>query len=264
MMDLPSLPSPAQEARVAALERALRVRFRDRRLLYLALVHRSALNEHPALQLRSNERLEFLGDAVLGVIVGEHLYALFPAATEGVLTMKRAALVRESTLAEWARSIRLGEYLVLGRGEELGGARDRNGLLASTFEAVVGAMYLDRGLKRVAQFLTPFVTAELARATDQSALDAKSRLQQLSQSAGALPRYRVLAVTGPQHNPTFTVEVQVAGQVVAQGSGRSKQTAEQAAAEAALARWDAAAPPASEPPPPPGPITAETPSLSRP
>ena len=237
-----SLPVPAeQEPHLAALERRLKVRFRDRGRLFHALIHRSAVNERPEWHLTSNERLEFLGDAVLGVVVAQRLFTAYPDASEGVLTVTRASLVCEASLAGWARAIDLGPALVLGRGEEIAGGRDRDALLARGFEAVVGAMYLDRGLKRVAAFLDRFVAPTLTRAEgERLLLDAKSRLQQRGQSErDAVPRYRVVDIVGPQHSPTFTVEVEIAGQAVARGSGRSKRAAEQAAAEAALASWEA-------------------------
>ena len=239
----PPVP-PEEEPRLATLERRLRVRFRDRRLLFHALVHRSVVNERPDLQLTSNERLEFLGDAILGAIVAERLFRAYPEASEGWLTITRAALVCESSLAAWARALDLGEYLVLGRGEAAGGGRGRDALLARAFEAIVGAMYLDwldqqgRALRRIAAFLERFIAPDLASADTRPLLDAKSRLQQRSQAErGAVPTYRVVETVGPEHGPTFTVEVAVAGQVVARGSGRSKRTAEQAAAEQALASW---------------------------
>jgi ribonuclease III len=240
MMDV-SLPvPPEQDPRLAALERRLKVRFHDRGRLFHALIHRSAVNERPEWRLTSNERLEFLGDAVLGMVVAERLFAAYPDASEGVLTVTRASLVCETSLAGWARAIDLGQALVLGRGEEIAGGRSREALLARGFEALVGAMYLDRGPKRVATFLDRFVAPTLTRAEgERLVLDAKSRLQQRSQSdRDAVPRYRVVEVAGPQHSPTFTIEVEIGGQPVARGSGRSKRTAEQAAAEAALAAWD--------------------------
>jgi ribonuclease III len=231
---------PDLDPRLDALQRRLRVRFRDRGLLFQALVHRSAINERIDLQLSSNERLEFLGDAVLGAVVAERLYTAFPAASEGVLTVTRAALVRASSLADWARAIDLGQFLLLGRGEEVGGGRNRETLLASAFEAVVGAIYLDRGLHRAAVFLDRFVAPHLQAAPhERPLLDAKSRLQQLSQSErDAVPRYQVVDINGPQHGPTFTIEVTVGGRAIARGSGRSKQAAEQAAAQTALETWD--------------------------
>ena len=239
MSDLsPSVPAEVAP-RLADLQRRLKVKFRDPSRLFHALIHRSAVNGRPELQLTSNERLEFLGDAILGAVVAERLYRAYPAASEGVLTVTRASLVCESSLAGWARTIDLGPYLVLGRGEEIAQGRERDGLLARGFEAVIGAMYLDRGLHRVATFLERFVAPELARAAGAGPLlDAKSRLQQRSQSErDAVPRYRVVEIAGPQHGPTFTVEVEVAGRAIGQGSGRSKRAAEQAAAASALATW---------------------------
>jgi ribonuclease-3 len=236
-----TLPVPADlDPRIDSLQRRLRVRFHDRGLLFQALVHRSAINERIDLQLSSNERLEFLGDAVLGAVVAERLYSAYPTVSEGVLTVTRAALVRASSLAAWARTLELGQFILLGRGEEVGGGRDRDTLLASTFEAVVGAIYLDRGLKRAASFLDRFIAPYLRLPLEERPLlDAKSRLQQRSQAErDAVPRYHVIDISGPQHGPTFTVEVSIGGRAVARGTGRSKQAAEQAAAEAALAEWD--------------------------
>jgi ribonuclease-3 len=240
MSDLSPRVPPEAEPRLAALQRRLKVKFREPRLLFHALVHRSAVNERPELQLTSNERLEFLGDAILGAIVAERLYCAYPVASEGVLTVTRASLVCEASLASWARALGLGEYLVLGRGEEIAQGRERDALLARSFEAVVGAMYLDRGLSRVARFLEGLVAPALGRTPDdRPLLDAKSRLQQRCQSErDAVPRYRVVEISGPQHGPTFVVEVEVGGSPIARGSGRSKRAAEQAAAEAALAAWD--------------------------
>ncbi|HEY8475413.1 MAG TPA: ribonuclease III [Chloroflexota bacterium] len=224
---------------VAPLEEALGVAFRDRRLLQQALVHKSYVNERPELGLESNERLEFLGDAVLGAVVADHLFRAYPTSPEGILTVLRASLVREATLADWARQVRLGEHLLLGRGEEQGGGRERDALLARAFEAVVGALYLDQGFEAARATLLQFVTPALERlAAPQAALDAKSRLQQVSQAAfEAVPTYRVVEVVGPQHSPTFTVEVQVGG-IVARGTGKNKQAAEQQAAQAALERLE--------------------------
>lgn len=238
--------TPEEERRLAALERRLGVRFKDRRLLFTALVHRSALNERSGLPLGSNERLEFLGDAVLGAVVAERLFELFPAANEGTLTMTRANLVCAPTLAQWARQLDLGADLLLGRGEALTGVRDRDPALASAFEALVAAVYLDpmRGRwARVRRFLDRFLDPALAAlAPDRPLLDVKSRLQQRSQAERAtVPLYRVLETVGPQHSPTFTVAVFAGDEELARGSGSSKQSAERAAATAALAAWDAAA-----------------------
>jgi ribonuclease-3 len=179
------------------------------------------------------------------------LFTAYPEATEGVLTVTRASLVCEASLAEWARAVDLGQYLVLGRGEELARGRERPALLARSFEALIGAMYLDRGLARVASFLERFIAPALGRAPDERPpLDAKSRLQQRSQSErDAVPEYRVVNVSGPQHSPTFTVAVEIAGQPAAHGVGSSKRAAEQAAAEQALAAWDSRQPGVTSQPP---------------
>jgi ribonuclease III len=235
----PAVP-PEAESHLAVLQRRLNVKFRDPARLFHALVHRSAVNERPELQLTSNERLEFLGDAILGAVVADRLFQAYPTASEGVLTVTRASLVCETSLARWARTVDLGPHLVVGRGEELARGRERDALLARAFEAVVGAMYLDRGYPRVSRFLDRFIVPELAQASDaRPLLDPKSRLQQRSQSErGAVPRYRVVEIAGPQHSPVFSVEVEIAGQAVGRGSGRSKRAAEQGAAEAALAVWE--------------------------
>ena len=249
MTDVSPPVPPDMVDRLAALQARLwgrsRVRFRDEGLLYHALIHRSAVNERLAERLTSNERLEFLGDAVLGSVVAERLYRQYPHFSEGKLTVTRAELVRQSTLARWAREIGLGLALVLGRGEELGGVRDRDGPLASAFEAVVGAIYLDRGLNTVARVLERFVAPELEQVLgERPLLDAKSRLQQSSQTEyDAMPTYRVVETQGPQHSPTFTVEVCIRGEAIARGTGRSKQAAQQQAAEAALSAWDEQGPP---------------------
>ncbi|HLI28648.1 MAG TPA: ribonuclease III [Chloroflexota bacterium] len=237
---------------MAALEQRLGLRFRDRHLLLTALVHRSVLNERTDLPGGSNERLEFLGDALLGAVVAERLYQQFPQANEGLLTLARARLVCAPALAVWARQLALGQFLLVGRGEELSGVRERDSTLASAFEALVAAIYLDagsHGWARVRQFLDRFLTPALeALSLDQPLLDVKSRLQQRSQAErNAVPVYRVVSTEGPQHSPTFTVAVYIGDAEVARGTGRSKQAAERAAAAAALAAWDAPiAPPAAE------------------
>lgn len=243
--------SAADERRVAALEQRLGLRFKDRALLLTALVHRSVLNERTDLPGGSNERLEFLGDAVLGAAVAERLYLQFPQANEGVLTLSRANLVCAPALAAWAREIDLGRFLLVGRGEEASGVRERETALASAFEALVAAIYLDggpRGWSRVKRFLDRFLTPALANlALDRPLLDVKSRLQQRAQAErNTVPVYRVVSTVGPQHSPTFTVAVCLGEEEIARGIGRSKQAAERAAAEAALAAWETREPTAAE------------------
>lgn len=214
---------------------ALGISFRDPALLEQALTHKSYLNEHALPELQSNERLEFLGDAILGAVTAEALYRAFPTATEGALTVMRASVVCAPSLARWARRLDLGRQIILGRGEELGGGRERDSVLSGALEAIMGAIYLDQGYAAVQAVLAPFLQEVLAELSpDQPRLDAKSRLQQATQARFATtPIYSVVEVSGPQHRPTFTVEVRV-GELVARASGPSKQAAEQEAARAML------------------------------
>ncbi len=228
--------------RLDPLQDALGVRFRDVGLLELALTHRSTVNERPDEQLGDNERLEFLGDAVLGAAVADELYRAFPSEPEGSLTHMRISLVRRERLARWARRFDLGSYLILGRGEEQRGGRERDSILSRTFEAVLGAVYLDQGYERVRTVVAPLVAEALAGDGDVEPLrpssrapDAKSELQRQVQARfGELPVYRVLAVEGPEHRPSFRVEVRVVDSIVKEGRGSSKQAAEQDAARQAL------------------------------
>jgi ribonuclease III len=223
------------------------LRFGDLSLLRMALTHRSYLNEHPELDWDDNERLEYLGDAVLDLLLGEHLYLSFPQAREGQLTALRAALVRRSTLARFAEELGIGDALFMGHGEIETGGRERAATLCGAFEAVVGAIYLDQGIGGAAALVMPLVEAELAAAqTEVSDKDPKSRLQELSQGVlGVTPRYRTVNAEGPDHAKVFTVEVSIAGVVRGVGTGLAKQSAAQEAAIAALANQDAWATPIS-------------------
>jgi ribonuclease III len=213
--------------------------FSNKSLLFRALTHRSYINEHPEA-LEDNERLEFLGDAVLDFLVGAWLYNHFPEMAEGGLTRLRAALVGNEQLAHFGRQIGLGEVLRLGRGEEESGGGDRPALLGSTFEALVGALYLDQGIPAVKEFLEPF----LRSASDQillerKDLDAKSLLQEWAQSHGyGAPYYRTSLASGPDHDKIFEVEVLIRGKIYGRGSGHSKQAAAKAAARSVLSTLD--------------------------
>ena len=222
------------------MEERLGVRFRDPSLLRVALTHRSTLNEDAGRPQEDNERLEFLGDAVVGAVVAEALFRAFPEASEGSLTNMRAELVRASSLARWARRYALGQFLALGRGEEARGGRERDGLLASGFEAIVGAVFMDQGLDAVRDLLNPLV-AEAAphlSPTSPRARDPKSELQYRAQARwGLLPVYRIVSAEGPLHQPVYTVEVLVGDEIAHQGMGPSKQAAEQRAAQGALDLW---------------------------
>lgn len=215
------------------------MRFQDPRLLEQALVHRSYLNENPDFHLGSNERLEYLGDAVLGLVISHHLYEKFPDAPEGVLTAMRAAIVKAQTLGRVARAMGLGDLLYLSHGEIEAGARTRRRLLAQALEAVIGALYLDQGFEAARAFVLRALEPEIDHLErEQPPTDAKSYLQQLTQAAfGLRPVYEVVSTTGPGHRPHFVVNVRLGERVLGTGEGDKKQDAEQAAARQALEIW---------------------------
>jgi ribonuclease-3 len=221
---------------IAILQKKLGVNFKRPALLEQALVHSSCVNENPSLYPVPNERLEFLGDAVLGFIVAARLYRKFADMPEGEMTRLRAALVRRDTLARIARDIGLGDFLYLGKGEEYSGGRDKTPNLAGALEAVIAAVYLDRGLAVTARMVVRLLGEEWPKVINRdTSIDYKSRLQELVQSRYQLmPVYRLEAETGPAHDKSFTVEVSVNRQVMGRGTGRSKKLAETAAARAAL------------------------------
>ena len=211
------------------------LKFHDTLLLSRALTHRSYLNEHPDA-LEDNERLEFLGDAVLDFIVGAWLYNRYPEMPEGDLTRMRSALVHTEQLAEFANQIELGKAMRLGHGESQAGGNNRPGLLCDTFEAVVGAIYLERDIAGVSEFISPFLLASaediLINHKDE---DPKSNLQEWAQAQGfPAPLYVTKNSSGPDHSKLFEVEVVINNQVYASGSGSSKQAATKSAAKAAL------------------------------
>jgi ribonuclease III len=215
--------------------RRLNLPFSDSRLLGRALTHRSYLNENPEA-LEDNERLEFLGDAVLDFLVGAWLYNHFPEMQEGELTRLRSALVRTEQLGYFASQTGLGAVMRLGKGEDDSGGRQRPALLCATFEALVGALYLDAGIQAVRDFIEPL----LAHATDHilaahKEQDPKSLLQEWVQAQGlGAPIYRTLTAIGPEHAKIFEVEVIVDGKSIGRGSGHSKQAATKVAARSAL------------------------------
>ncbi len=225
-------------ADLATLQQTLGIVFNDPSLLEHALVHRSYLNENPGLTPTSNERLEFLGDAVLGLIVAEKLYQDYPHFAEGEMTKLRAALVRRETLARMARAIRLGDYLYLGRGEEASGGQNKPANLASALEAVIAAVFLDQGTSTTRDFILRLLDAELQKVVSRgTVVDYKSELQELIQSREQqTPTYHEIEATGPDHSKTFTVEVRLGEAVLGRGSGKSKKAAETVAARLALER----------------------------
>lgn len=218
-------------------EQRLGVHFQDRLLLVEALTHRSYIYETPAAaDERYNERLEFLGDAILAFLSADLLFRRYPTLSEGELTDARAALVKTQTLAGFARSLELGTLLRLGKGEERTGGREREPLLAAAFEALLGAIYLDGGLEEARRFLLPMLEAEAQRVVARRQFkDDKSLFQELAQAElGVTPTYRVVKEEGPSHHRLFSVEVLLGEQVAGRGQGRNKQSAEQEAARLAL------------------------------
>jgi ribonuclease-3 len=220
----------------ADLQDTLNIVFKDPALLKQALVHRSYLHENPDFDLPSNERMEFLGDSLLSFVIAEKLYDDFPNLSEGGMTKLRAALVRTETLARLARSIGLGNYVFLGRGEEASGGRTKQSILAGVFEAVIGAILIDHGFNACRDFIHGLFTDEMGKAADERLIaDYKSQLQEITQARHHIaPIYRTINEDGPEHSKEFTVEVIVDGRMIAIGRGKSKRQAETEAARAAL------------------------------
>lgn len=213
------------------LEKRLKVRFKDPSVLKQALTHSSFANENPGVE--DNQRLEFLGDAVLGFIVAQMLYQSLPRASEGELTGLRARLVRDETLGRLARDIGLGDYLLLGKGEEVSGGREKESNLAGALEALIAATYLDSGLVTARRIIKEVFGKEIA--TLDISEDFKSRLQQIAHTTlQETPAYRIVSSSGPEHEPVFTAEVSVGKNILGRGTGRSKKAAETAAAREAL------------------------------
>jgi ribonuclease-3 len=229
--------TPEEEILETPLEFATRCNlpFSNILLLTRALTHRSYVNENPDA-VEDNERLEFLGDAVLDFITGSWLYHHYPEMTEGQLTRMRSALVRNEQLAEFARRLNLGRALRLGRGEIQAGGRSRNALLCGAFEALVGALYLQTDITSVKRFIVPFlesVSSRIILSLDEG--DPKSHLQEWAQAqAIGTPRYHTVSESGPDHERVFEIKVTINGRVFGSGTGRSKQIAEQDAAQSAL------------------------------
>lgn len=228
---------PAQS--LDELQRRLGHRFADAELLRRALIHTSYVNEVAPPKPESNERLEFLGDAVLELVVAERLYRDRPDLAEGDLTTLRAGVVRLEMLGRLGLELRLGEHLLLGRGEDATGGRARASIVGRALEALFGAVYLDAGLDAARRTALGLLDPEIERLLESQALkDDKSRLQEASQGELKLtPAYRTVAAVGPDHAKEFTVEVSLGDVVVGRGRGRTKQLAAQAAAKDALGRW---------------------------
>lgn len=224
-----------QEETPRQLAQRLGLKFYDYLLLSRALTHRSYLNEHPEA-IEDNERLEFLGDAVLDFLVGSWLYHRFPEMAEGSLTRLRSALVRTEQLAEFALEVELGDAMLLGRGEAESGGRQRLALLCATFEALIGALYIDQGIESVSRFIEPLLESVADHILASGRInDPKSQLQEWVQAQGmGAPVYQTVSASGPDHAKIFDVEVVINGNVQGRGTGNSKQAAAKAAARMAL------------------------------
>ena len=222
-------------------EKQIGVTFKNKDLLAQAFIHRSFLNENPKLGFEHNERLEFLGDAVLELAVTDFLYKEYPTSPEGELTSFRAALVNAVTIAEVAQEIKMNDYLFLSRGESKDTGKARQYILANAFEALLGAMYLDQGYTVSEQFVARTLYARAHDVVKKKLWrDSKSLVQEMAQEhVGVTPSYKVVRESGPDHDKHFTVGIFFGGEKIAEGKGHSKQEAEQAAARAALEakRW---------------------------
>lgn len=222
------------------LERKLGITFRNPELLRQAFTHSSYVNEHRMTASRDNERLEFLGDAVLELTVSEFLFAKYPDRTEGELTKQRASIVCEPSLVTFAETLHFGEYVLLGKGEEMTGGRTRPALLADVFESFVGALYLDQGLDAVQSFLRSHMFPSIAWEGRPQIVDYKTQLQELIQQHGTGNlEYRIVDERGPAHEKEFLAEVWMEDRLLGRGTGRSKKEAEQQAAAQALVRLEA-------------------------
>jgi ribonuclease-3 len=221
---------------MAEFQRILGVAFNEPSLLEQALVHSSFSNENPASTISHNERLEFLGDAVLDFIVADKLHREFTKLTEGEMTKARATLVRRDTLAHIASDIKLGDFLYMGKGEESSGGRKKAPNLAGALEAIIAAIYLDQGIETAKDVVNRLLAGEWEKLTSQGAdIEYKSKLQELTQSVfQSAPVYRLVSETGPDHDKVFTVEVIIDGKARGTGTGKSKKIAETEAARLAL------------------------------
>ncbi len=226
---------------IGELEEALEYRFRNPELLTRALTHKSRASDREAApQICDNERLEFLGDSILGFLVSERLLELLPGAPEGVLSKRKSRLVSETHLHTVARSLSLGRHLILGRTEQVNGGREKKTLLADAVEALIAAIYLDGGMDAARRFVLAHVAQHAAEGGEPEAADHKSALQELTQALKLPhPRYSVLSTHGPEHAKTFLVEVRVGGELTAQAKGPSKKSASQEAAQRVIEQIEA-------------------------
>ena len=218
------------------LEETIEYSFKEKMNLLLALTHSSYANEKRNEKLCSNERIEFLGDAVLNIVISEYIYSRFSNLSEGELTKTRASIVCEASLMKCANSIGLGNYLLLGKGEENTGGRTRTSILSDAFEALIGSIYIDGGLSEARNFIYSHMHDVIGSSfSGEAFVDYKTMLQEVVQKNGELKlQYKILQENGPDHNKMFVVQVSLTEKVLGKGEGRSKKEAEQNAAKAAL------------------------------
>ncbi|MFZ3587953.1 ribonuclease III [Bacillus sp. DJP31] len=225
----------AQKTAFHAFQEQIGINFQNEKLLFQAFTHSSYVNEHRRRPFEDNERLEFLGDAVLELTVSKFLFETYPMMSEGELTKLRASIVCEPSLVQFAIDFHFGELILLGKGEELTGGRARPALLADVFEAFIGALYLDQGINTVWQFLELVIFPKIQKGAFSHVMDYKSQLQELIQRDGSgVIEYKVLQEKGPAHNRVFESRVYLNSETLGTGIGKSKKEAEQQAAQMAL------------------------------
>jgi ribonuclease-3 len=227
--------SSGEDSRLASLEKRLGYTFTHTELLHKALIHKSFANEKLGDPAESNERLEFLGDAVLDLVIARHLFTMYPDLPEGELSRVRSELVSARALAIMARSLMLGDCLQLGRGEASSGGRDKDNILADAIEAVFGAVFLDSGLDEAGEVIIGLLDDDVITFVQRESHDFKTRLQEEAQARfGTGPEYVLYDQSGPDHDRIYKIEVQCDGRELGRGSGKSKKAAQQLAARAAL------------------------------
>lgn len=229
--------SSLNETKLQELQKKIGIHFKNVDLLKNAFIHRSYLNEHKNFRGQSNERLEFLGDSVLSLIVSSYLFKKLPESPEGELTQLRAALVRTETLGNLAKDLELGEYLFLSKGEEDTGGRTNNSIMANTFEALVGAIYLDQGVDISHKFIEKTILANWKKLLKVAVYDSKSKLQEVLQKIHhESPTYNLISAWGPDHARSFEMGVYLGSKLLGKGVGKNKQEAAQTAARDALTK----------------------------
>lgn len=225
---------------IEKFEEKMNLKFKDKELLKKSLTHRSFLNENEKEDLKNNERLEFLGDAVLELIISEHIFHEYPDRPEGDLTSFRAAVVRTESLAKVSGKLGIGQFLLMSKGEEMTGGREKEYLLANAFEAIIGALYIDQGYETVRKFLEKHLVSQIATIVKYRLdLDAKTKLQEKTQNIfKTTPVYKVIKAKGPDHDKIFTIKVMIKKETYGIGEGITKQKAEEKAAAKALRKLE--------------------------